>query len=92
MKPTWKDCTSYSRDEPHAARTPRSWSISVGKFYIIITKGHLHHPGWWVVTCEPFFAQREIGEAGQPAELIQARALALLTLEFEAARVALELV
>jgi hypothetical protein len=39
---------------------------------------------------EPFFARREIGEAGQPAELIQARALALLTLKFEAARTALE--
>lgn len=88
MKPTWKDCTSYSRDEPHAARTPRSWSISVGKFYMVITKA----TGWWIVTCEPFFVQREIGEAGQPAELIQAHALALLTLEFEAARTALEVV
>lgn len=87
MKPTWKDCTSYQRG---GDRTPRSWSLSLGKFYVVITKGHIHHPGWWVVTCEPFFAQREIGEAGQPAELIQARALALLTLEFEAARTALE--
>lgn len=48
----WKDTTSYQRDEP-IPRVPRAWSAKAGVFRIVITKGHIYHPGEWVMHVFP---------------------------------------
>ena len=68
----WKDTTSYSRDQP---RIPSCWTANVGDFRITVTKGHIYHPGKWVMHCEPWFNAREIGDDALPED--QAKHLAL---------------
>lgn len=57
----WKDITSYQRNEE---RIPRCFELNFGSFRIVLVKGHICHPGWWVVTCEPFMKQKELVEDG----------------------------
>jgi hypothetical protein len=53
----WKDVTSYQRNEE---RIPRCFLMNVGGISIVLVKGHIHCPGKWVLTCEPFFRTHEI--------------------------------
>lgn len=48
----WKDSTGYSRDEP-TPRQPRAWSAKAGVFRLVVTKGHIYHPGQWVMHVHP---------------------------------------
>ena len=34
--------------------------MNVGGVSIVLVKGHIHYPGKWVLTCEPFFRTHEI--------------------------------
>lgn len=47
----WKDTTSYSQGDKD--RTPNTWSASAGAFRLVITKGHIHHKGQWVMHVYP---------------------------------------
>ena len=68
----WKDITSYSRDKP---RIPSLWAMDVGGLRISVGKGHIYHPGKWVLLCEPWFNAREIADDTLPED--QAKHLAL---------------
>ena len=68
----WKDTTSYSRGKP---RIPSCWTINIGDLRIAVTKGHIYHPGKWVMHCEPWFNSREIADDTLPED--QAKHVAL---------------
>jgi len=46
---SWKDCTSYSRDQKD--RTPTAFDIGCQGLQITITCAHIYYPGRWVVHC-----------------------------------------
>lgn len=60
-KPKWTDCTSYSRGE--SAKEPRSWEIMVGTLRLVVTTGHIYHPGKWVMHLPPWYDAAELKAA-----------------------------
>lgn len=46
----WKDATTYSQGQ-RGAKEPTSWEVGSGRVSVWVSKGHLHHPDEWVVTC-----------------------------------------
>lgn len=82
----WRDVTSYSRSDE---RIPRSYQANVSRLCLSVSH-HIHHPGQWVLTCEPFFYQHEIGATTHPAAVMQAHALDLVSREVELCRAALK--
>lgn len=61
----WKDTTSYSRDGKNQEAT--TWSIQNGPLRITITKGHIYHPGKWVLHC-PMLSMSEVEVIDDRAE------------------------
>lgn len=72
MPAAWKDVTSYSRDRE---RIPGAWATTIGDLQISVVKGHIYHPGKWVVHCEPWFNAHEIADDSASAEAAQHLAL-----------------
>jgi hypothetical protein len=54
----WKDTTGYSQGKE---RIPTTWTLRLADFQIIVTCGHIYHKGIWIVRCEPFFREHELG-------------------------------
>ena len=69
---TWKDVSSYSRDEKD--RTPKSWQWKANGTHLVVTH-HIHYPGEWVMTFEPFIRMKVIGKIGDDIEEIKKDAL-----------------
>ena len=72
--PPWRDTTSYSQGKE---RTPTCWTLEVGGLHITVVKGHIYHPGVWILQCEPWFREKELKNAGND-ETAQAMALTLV--------------
>ena len=49
--------------------------IAAGDVRVRVTTEHIHHPGKWVMRCEPWFYDREIADDDLPAESAQRLAL-----------------
>lgn len=45
----WKDCTSYIRGDKE--RIPKSFEVKTENLRIVITCGHIHYPGAWIMHC-----------------------------------------
>ena len=54
----WKDTTGYSRG---AERIPTTWTADLGDLSLTVTSGHIYFKGEWIVQCEPFFRERQLG-------------------------------
>lgn len=46
----WKDATTYSKGQ-RGTKEPTAWEVGSGHINVWVSKGHIHHPGEWVVTC-----------------------------------------
>lgn len=46
----WKDITSYSRDDKE--RKPTTFEAKSGKLRIVVTCGHIHYRGEWIMHCD----------------------------------------
>ena len=45
----WQDTTSYSRGDTE--RTPTTFSWCFDGLRIVVTCGHIHYPGIWILRC-----------------------------------------
>jgi hypothetical protein len=69
----WKDTTGYSQGKE---RIPTTWTLKLDYFQITVTCGHIYHKGLWIVRCEPFFRELELGVSTK--EEAQAKAIELV--------------
>jgi len=54
----WENISTYSKGDKE--RTPKSWRLKVGDFYILIHR-HIHYPkDMWLLSSEPFFDKYEM--------------------------------
>lgn len=54
MGPTWKDVSSFSRDDKE--RIPATWELALTQdVRIVITRSHVHDKQNWVMHCRPWF-------------------------------------
>lgn len=53
MKPKWKKQTSSNGRCYYACK--------IGKVEMLVTNEHRDHPGYWIGSCAPFFANVRIG-------------------------------
>lgn len=72
----WKDATIYSRG---AARVPTAWALQpCADLRLVVTCGHVYHPGEWIMHCAPWFNTRPLGSDVKSAEDAQKEALRLV--------------
>lgn len=45
----WQDISTYSRGD--TVRKPTTWQTHAGFLRIVVTSGHIHYPGRWVMHC-----------------------------------------
>lgn len=70
----WKDISSYSRYDE--AREPVTFTLQLNGLKLVVTR-HIHHaPDAWVLTCQPWFEQREVSKG--TADEAKATALTLV--------------
>jgi len=69
----WKDVSSYSRTEK---RVPNSFQMHAGMLRLGVHR-HIHHPGAWCVSCEPFWSARPLN--AETPEAAKAEAEGMLT-------------
>jgi hypothetical protein len=82
----WEDATSYSRG---SERVPKAWQTKpCDDLRIVVTCGHIYHPGEWVMHCQPWFSTYPLGGV-KTAEEAQERALELVTKKVAAMAAAL---
>lgn len=82
---TWKDATSFSRDETD--RTPRVYEARADRFRLVIHRWH-GIPGWFF-TCHPGLFDKHPLEAETPSELFR-EASNLFTTELNRALTAIK--
>lgn len=71
----WKDTTSYSRSDN--AQRPTTWTARAGEIRISVVRGHINHPGAWVLIAEPFYHERELHVVDDLDDIAGAQALAV---------------
>lgn len=54
----WEDITSYSRGQTD--RTPRSWSLGVGIFRVVVSRWIHGDKDKWYLSCDPLAERREL--------------------------------
>ena len=55
----WKDDSSYSQHDKE--RIPRIYNAKLTKDFVVTVHRHIHYaPDMWLLTCEPFFKQKEL--------------------------------
>jgi len=74
MTITWKDTTTYSRDDTRCR--PTTWSATVGMMRITVTCGHIHYPGQWVMHARPWY-DTHVVPLSETATLAEVQAWAL---------------
>lgn len=84
----WKDTSSYSQS--NKVREPVTFTLLVASLKIVVTR-HIHHaPDAWVLTCQPWFEQREVGNG--TADEAKAVALTLVRSKIAEAANAMSLI
>jgi hypothetical protein len=75
----WEDSTSYRQGERRGAVEPRAWTKRSGPLHLSIVKGHVYHPGAWVVhiRCNDV-TEHEIGKDTVPADDAKQRSIVAL--------------
>ena len=48
-KKKWVDSSAYSRDDKE--RIPTTWTLNTGQLRIVVTCGHIHYRGIWIMHC-----------------------------------------
>lgn len=66
----WQDTSSFSQRDTD--RTPRSWTLEVGRFRLVVFRHRGIDPDLWFATCHGLFDTRElqrrdVGEAKEEA-------------------------
>ena len=50
----WKDASSWSkRDSKEVRATPKTWTATIGKFRVSVSRHIYHDPDVWVLSCRP---------------------------------------
>lgn len=70
ITPHWKDISSFSRGEKD--RTPTTWEFNVASHRLRVHR-HIHSPGKWLLSGQPFFDQFELDSS--EAEAAKAEAI-----------------
>jgi hypothetical protein len=47
--PAWTDCTTYRQGDKE--RIPTTFEVESGMLRIVVTNGHIHYKGQWVMHC-----------------------------------------
>jgi len=73
----WEDVTAYRQIDKD--RTPTSWHLRVdGIIRIALVSRHIHVPGYWVMSCSPWFDLHPIGVSTEPLDKMQDAAIRLV--------------
>lgn len=67
----WKDESSYSRGEK---RIPYAWVARPGMLRLSVHR-HIHYPGAWLVSCEPFWNARPLNAETEAAAKAEAASM-----------------
>ena len=72
----WDDATSYSKGQ-RGLSGPTAWQTLIEGQRVRISKGHIYHPGIWIMSSEAVgVKEHRLCKAGEPPERAQQLALA----------------
>ncbi len=69
VTPNWKDISSFRQGEKD--RTPTTWELNVASHRLLVHR-HIHQPGKWFLSGQPFFNQFELDSSEAEAAKVEA--------------------
>jgi hypothetical protein len=75
----WQDTTSYARNSKD--RAPRTWTVKLGRFALVVTRHFSCAPDVWVCHCYPLWERRELASKKLREAACQAKAMLQVELE-----------